>query len=213
MPNRIELRPDGPILVTGNEEPFPVLHTADGETMPLAGTVALCRCGHSANKPLCDGSHSREGYRSENRCEDERLQTYESPGITVRFNRSICSGAAECVRGLPAVFRDGSENWIEPGAAAAEEVIATIARCPSGALTWSREGDAAPASPENGTVEATVRIVRNGPYLVSGPVEFEPGRWGTGASRARFALCRCGKSNNAPFCDYSHGEQSWRDDD
>lgn len=217
MPNRIEPRPNGPILVSCDEEPFPVLHTADGESMPLSGTVALCRCGHSASKPLCDGSHGREGYDSTNRCEDEGVQTYESAGITVRFNRSICSGAAECVRGLPAVFRSGSEDWIDPSAAPAGDVIGTIERCPSGALSWSRSG--AGSDPETGPREradrprAEVRIVRHGPYLVQGPIGFAPDEWGTRSTRDRFALCRCGKSANAPFCDYSHGEQNWRDDD
>lgn len=217
MANRIELRPDGPILLTCDEEPFPVLHGTEGESMPLSGTVALCRCGHSANKPLCDGSHAREGYRSENRCRDEGLQTYEAPGIIVRFNRSICSGAAECVKGLPAVFQSGSEDWIDPSAAPAEDVIATIERCPSGALTWSRDdaGQGEETGPRERTepAQCSVRIVRHGPYLVQGPIAFDPDDWGTRTARDRFALCRCGKSANAPFCDYSHGEQEWRDDD
>ena len=117
------------------------------------------------------------------------------------------------MRNLPEVFREGSENWIEPGAAAAEDVIAAIERCPSGALTWTRGEPTqfGPAADE--AAEASVRIVRNGPYLVSGFFDFQPERWGTGSLRTRYALCRCGKSNNAPFCDYSHGEQNWSDED
>ena len=58
----------------------------------------------------------------------------------------------------------------------------------------------------------SVRIVKNGPYEVTGPVVFEPARWSRNASRTCFALCRCGRSDNAPFCDYSHGEQGWKDE-
>ncbi|MEI7743572.1 MAG: CDGSH iron-sulfur domain-containing protein [Chloroflexota bacterium] len=43
-----------------------VLKDADGNTWPLAEgkAVFLCRCGHSATKPFCDGSHSAAGFES-----------------------------------------------------------------------------------------------------------------------------------------------------
>jgi uncharacterized Fe-S cluster protein YjdI len=34
----------------------------DGEEIAHLEKVALCRCGHSANKPFCDGSHKRVGF-------------------------------------------------------------------------------------------------------------------------------------------------------
>ena len=36
---------------------------ADGSEKLCAGPVALCRCGASANKPFCDGSHTRIGFK------------------------------------------------------------------------------------------------------------------------------------------------------
>ncbi len=45
---------DGPLIVRGDFE----LRTADGEPIdPGRGTIALCRCGKSAIKPFCDGTH------------------------------------------------------------------------------------------------------------------------------------------------------------
>ncbi|KUL40057.1 CDGSH iron-sulfur domain-containing protein [Actinoplanes awajinensis] len=45
---------DGPLIVRGDF----VLQTPDGETIdPGRDTVALCRCGKSAVKPFCDGTH------------------------------------------------------------------------------------------------------------------------------------------------------------
>ncbi|MDA0638913.1 CDGSH iron-sulfur domain-containing protein, partial [Nonomuraea sp. MCN248] len=52
---------DGPLLVRG---PFELM-TQDGEPIaPGRETVALCRCGLSAQKPFCDGSHKTAGFRA-----------------------------------------------------------------------------------------------------------------------------------------------------
>jgi len=59
-PLAIKPLPDGPLLLTGN------LTIASGHGLPTwTGTrVALCRCGESANKPFCDGTHTLVGFRS-----------------------------------------------------------------------------------------------------------------------------------------------------
>ncbi|MEO2139187.1 MAG: CDGSH iron-sulfur domain-containing protein [Thermoleophilia bacterium] len=57
----ISLKENGPILVSGDFS----LTSEDGQPFTdLNPTIALCRCGLSANKPFCDGSHSREGWTS-----------------------------------------------------------------------------------------------------------------------------------------------------
>lgn len=52
----IRLRANGPILVDG---PFKLVDSAGNEFQLDSSkpAVALCRCGHSARKPFCDGSH------------------------------------------------------------------------------------------------------------------------------------------------------------
>jgi CDGSH-type Zn-finger protein len=61
---RIIVRNNGPIRLEGDNI---VLTDQDGKTYGLAGrvVVSLCRCGHSGNKPFCDGSHNRVGFASE----------------------------------------------------------------------------------------------------------------------------------------------------
>ena len=57
----LEVKPvdDGPVLISG-----PVtLEATDGTRVEGSGG-ALCRCGHSANKPFCDGTHREIGFRS-----------------------------------------------------------------------------------------------------------------------------------------------------
>ncbi len=55
----IAVTPDGPLFVTGG---IP-LERADGAPFEGRPRVTLCRCGASANKPLCDGSHAAVGFR------------------------------------------------------------------------------------------------------------------------------------------------------
>jgi len=59
-PVSVRPRPDGPLLVSGNLE----VVSGTGRTVLRTRTAAFCRCGASANKPFCDGSHARIGFHS-----------------------------------------------------------------------------------------------------------------------------------------------------
>lgn len=50
---------NGPYLVTNCKQ---LRSFADGKVYDSAGTVALCRCGGSKNKPFCDGTHAKVGF-------------------------------------------------------------------------------------------------------------------------------------------------------
>ena len=208
MTIKISLIPNGPIKLAAEDEPFPVLGTATGDDITLEKAAFLCRCGASKNKPFCDGAHKADGFSDENRCDRDALLNAEAPGITVHFNRAICSGAGECVRGLPAVFVSGAKDWIRPTEASVDEVKDIVLKCPSGALTYSTDGETVKREES----EVSVTVVKDGPFEIAGPVEFAAEKWSENASRTSYALCRCGKSDNAPFCDYTHGEQGWKDD-
>ncbi len=58
LPEAISITDDGPLWVTGS---IPV-STSDDKQIEARNRVALCRCGASANKPLCDGSHKEAGF-------------------------------------------------------------------------------------------------------------------------------------------------------
>ena len=64
--------PDGPLIVRGD---FAV-RTPDGRRIDAGrGTVALCRCGRSATKPFCDGTHKVVGFRAPAETPDRPLAT------------------------------------------------------------------------------------------------------------------------------------------
>jgi CDGSH-type Zn-finger protein len=53
----IQVRENGPYKVTG---PITIVDAEGREfVLPEGAAVALCRCGHSQNKPFCDASHRR----------------------------------------------------------------------------------------------------------------------------------------------------------
>jgi CDGSH-type Zn-finger protein len=55
---------DGPLIIRGDFR----IQAWDGTPIPAGRqTVALCRCGRSALKPFCDGSHARAGFRTARR--------------------------------------------------------------------------------------------------------------------------------------------------
>ncbi len=57
----IEIRKNGSLLVKGLEK----LVNSKGEEIEIKDQISLCRCGHSANKPFCDGSHRRVNFVDE----------------------------------------------------------------------------------------------------------------------------------------------------
>jgi uncharacterized Fe-S cluster protein YjdI len=128
-----------------------------------------------------------------------RLQTYSTDAITVTFDPTRCIHAAECIRTAPAVFDSRRLRWIKPELGDPELIATAVRRCPTGALACSRpDGMAeAPDTP-------SVRAAPNGPLYVRGDVRVETEDGRVIASGLRMALCRCGATRNAPFCDGSH---------
>lgn len=59
-PLSIDPQPDGPLQVKGNLE----ITSGTGRTIARVTETWLCRCGGSANKPYCDGSHRRNGFKA-----------------------------------------------------------------------------------------------------------------------------------------------------
>ena len=87
---------NGPYLVTN----VTVLRTPLGEELPVPPQLALCRCGASATKPFCDGSHTTSGFtdgKDPNRVPDQR-DTYPGQQVTIFDNRGICQHSGLCSR-------------------------------------------------------------------------------------------------------------------
>lgn len=126
--NSVSVRPDGPYVFSGR---VTVCDDA-GRVLRQEAQVALCRCGQSGNKPFCDGSHTRAGFK----------------------DAGLCAKP-------------------EVGAVAAD-----------------------------GPVRVTAKA--NGPLMAEGPLEVKAADGSVAFSGDKTWLCRCGQSNNKPFCDGTH---------
>lgn len=202
----IDILEDGPLIVKG----LLSLKNSKSENLEVSETLALCRCGKSANKPFCDGTHKKAGF-SGNRENDKPLHNereYAGKAISVFDNRLICSHAAECVKNLPTVFRLGERPWVSPDNATLEEVISVVEKCPSGALSYSvNDKHQRDFKHSQGII-----ISKNGPYNVTGSIEIKVEVDLQPPSKEHYALCRCGASKNKPYCDGSHSEADFVDD-
>ena len=178
-----------------------------GEPIQAPETYRLCRCGNSSNKPFCDNTHlkvrfdgtevaSREPYV-------EQVDVFEGPAMDLTDAQPLCASGRFC-------DPDGSiwrliERTDDPRVRKLVERMA--GNCPSGRLVVWDKSSGEPVEPKLdqsiGLVEDPVAGV-SGPLWVRGGITIASADGQTYEVRNRVTLCRCGASNNKPFCDGSH---------
>ena len=200
----IEEREDGPLIAKN----VTAMKGTDGAQIDTKPVMALCRCGASANKPFCDGSHSKIDFKSSGGTPAgrDRIITYDGAEISVTYNPLLCSHAAECGRLASHIFNPAQKPWVMPDNGSVEEVRAVIEACPSGALALADE-----MPPHLFADRAQIEVEKNGPYWVLDTVS-PAAPQAEGQSERKYVLCRCGLSGNKPYCDGSHRDAKWRDD-
>ena len=215
----IKITRDGPYRVRGD---VPLVRTAQVETEygePVAwapdepigtrGSVTLCRCGGSSTKPFCDATHAREGFDGTEVADRgtfaERAHPYRGQGLTMFDDRTLCTQAGYCGDRFANVWamigRDADPET--------RERIRTMSRlCPSGRLLTQVDGtDEVDELP----YEPSVAVVADGPLWVRGGIRIEGADGEPYETRNRVTLCRCGASENKPFCDGTHKDVGFRD--
>jgi CDGSH-type Zn-finger protein/truncated hemoglobin YjbI len=181
-----------------------------GEELALKPEMELCRCGQSSTKPFCDGTHattSFSGADDPKRVPDRR-DTYEGQQIEIFDNRGICAHSGFCTDRLASVFHVGQEPFIAPSGGRLDEIIQAVRACPSGALSYGIDGVEARAQVDRAR-PASVEVSKDGPYRITGGVRLVDELGNDvprieGSSREHFSLCRCGHSQNKPFCSGMH---------
>ena len=133
---------------------------------------------------------------------------YESEDAVVTYDAKRCIHAKECVHGAPEVFDPARRPWVRPGEAPAGRLAEVVHSCPTGALDMTMS-DGSPALEI--PAENLLVVTENGPVHVSGNLAIVAD--GVQArNETRLALCRCGASENKPFCDGAHASAGFRAD-
>jgi uncharacterized Fe-S cluster protein YjdI/CDGSH-type Zn-finger protein len=138
---------------------------------------------------------------NEARTQAEVRRIYQNEQIAVYWEPKLCIHSGNCFRGLPEVFQPQNRPWVLVDAASAGEIAEVVMTCPTGALHFKRLDDG-PQEPQ--AQQTTIKAQANGPLYIRGHVQI----LGPGdrliREDTRVALCRCGQSENKPFCDGSH---------
>jgi CDGSH-type Zn-finger protein/truncated hemoglobin YjbI len=215
LPMSIKTAHNGPYLVTN----VPRLTNYLGEQVPAPPQLALCRCGGSARKPFCDGACAENGFsdaKDPKRVPDRR-DTYPGEQVTVFDNRGLCQHSGYCTDRLATVFRAGQEPFVAPSGGRMDEIIRAVRDCPSGGLGLAIDGREVTGQRDwGGTRAPAIEITKDGPYRITGGIALSEADGAQiarnqGASLEHYALCRCGHSQNKPFCSGMHWYVEFRD--
>jgi CDGSH-type Zn-finger protein len=221
---KITVTKDGPYLVEGD---IPLAHQhivinkegesmewKEGKSVEHKAKFALCRCGQSSSKPFCDGTHAKVGFDGEETASrapyDRQAEKIEGPTMDLYDAENLCAFARFC--------DPKGRVWNLVGQTdqpkARELVKHEAGHCPAGRLVVrdraTGEAFEPKHSPSIGLVQDTAKKV-SGPLWVRGGIPVTGADGKTYEIRNRITLCRCGDSQNKPFCDGSHASTGFTD--
>jgi uncharacterized Fe-S cluster protein YjdI len=131
----------------------------------------------------------------------EITKKYAKDDLTIVWKPGKCIHAAVCVEMLPKVYNPNERPWLKQENASIADLKAQINECPSGALTYVDGSEKKPDTVKS-MLEATVK--RNGPMLIKGDIQITGIDGNMVTKSGMTAICRCGASNNKPYCDGAH---------
>jgi len=143
----------------------------------------------------------------EERKRPDVAREYRDNRITVYWSPQYCIHVANCLTMQPGVFDSMRRPWIVLDEAGADDIAEAVMSCPTGALTFERH-DGGEQEPEPDGVTVIPRP--NGPLFLRGKIGIVDTGGNVVREGTRIALCRCGQSENKPFCDATHRRIGFR---
>jgi len=222
---KVQISKDGPYMVTGNlplnKQTIGTNSSAEsvkwvaGASIATKAAYALCRCGSSANKPFCDGSHAKVGFDGTETASREsyeaQAKVIQGPVMSLTDVEGLCAFARFCdPHGKVWNLVNQTDNLN-----AKKTFVEEACDCPSGRLVaW----DNATGKSIEPKFEPSIGLIEDPENQCAGPVWLRGGVQLVGSDgfhyevRNRVTLCRCGASQNKPFCDGTHASIKFRDD-
>lgn len=217
MPKKITVTKDGPYVVTGaipvNLETIGVdaeggsVQWIQGKAIKVTESYKLCRCGASKSKPFCDGSHKEVQFDGTETASHatvlEQSQVIDGPTAALADAEGLCAFARFC--------DPNGQVWAQVEQTDNPEVRKTflkqVGNCPAGRLQAIDKATGKPVEPHLphsiGLVEDPAKGC-SGAIWVRGGVELVGADGKAYEVRNRMTLCRCGRSENKPFCNGAH---------
>ncbi len=219
----IKVCQDGPYIVLGAVPLLELTVVNDANDFPYSYRISkrysvrevysLCRCGHSADKPFCDGTHAKMHFKGTETATQApyltRAEELDGPSLTLKDVRDLCTHIGMCLRA------GGTQKLVlhSDDPTARQIAIEEVANCDSGRLVVVDKETGKPIEPElEPSIAAVEEPLRgySGPLWVRGGIPIVAADGRTYEIRNRVTLCRCGRSSNQPFCDGNHRETTKR---
>lgn len=226
---KIEIVKDGPYLVYGKIPLYKELiegHRYENHLFAKWGKLkmidceenyTLCRCGNSKNHPFCDSTHLSVKFNGkETAARKDFLKLADKvtgPNLILYDQYDLCFGAGFChaKEGSTWELTKDSDN-----AKSRKVAIQQACDCPSGRLVAMDKKTGKMIEPK---FEKSISVIEDnrkhvsGPLYVKGGIEIVSSDGFKYEVRNRVTLCRCGASDNKPFCDGSHSTVGFKDND
>lgn len=222
---KVQIAKDGPYMVSGGlpmkkqtigtNSAGESVKWIEGQTYPEQAAYALCRCGQSAKKPYCDGSHARvrfDGTETASRETNRKQATVkQGPDMSLTDVEGLCAFARYCDPNGQ-VWNLVSETEIPN---ARRNFVRQVGDCPSGRLVAWENSTGTSIEPH---YELSIGLIEDPANGCAGPLWLRGGVQLIGSDgfhyevRNRMTVCRCGASKNKPFCDGTHAAIKFKGD-
>jgi uncharacterized Fe-S cluster protein YjdI len=139
---------------------------------------------------------------------------YTNGEVTVVWKPNVCIHSSVCWKGLIEVFNPREKPWIKMDGTTTERIIEQVRQCPSGALSYFLNEEAAKdETPDKVVAESAqitkIEVTANGPYRIQSECLIVHSDGREEMKTGTVSLCRCGASGNKPYCDGSHRKISF----
>lgn len=133
---------------------------------------------------------------------EEKVIHYEHETLRVIWKPKACIHSEKCWRGLPEVFKPKERKWVQIEGTDHQRLMDQIDQCPSGALSYEIIGE---KQEEAKSTSVKAQVLKDGPLMIQGEIEVIDSD-GNSEIKSKAAFCRCGASNNKPYCDGAHNK-------